>query len=135
MLSQELSAYLASTPTRLLALIGIARDFTTWDLVPRLIGEDLWAQVEAVADGGISNRHTEIDPSALEPLRPTWDRLLEVGQAGKLKAIPRPRSERDREFDLITRDPAFYETMPALLHSIFEDETEGDDDGMTRWPE
>jgi len=45
--------------------------------------------------------------------------LLVAGRSRRIRAIPRPRAERDRELDLVTNDPDFIKKGIELLRELY----------------
>ena len=122
--NQEISATIAHEPARLVAVLGIVRNPSSWDVVSRLAGSPVFEEcVRRVLEGQPGQFELQVEDSEVAALEVAWNALLASARDGTLRVLPRrPTAQEDELFDLVTSDPNFFSDGIRFLRELYGDE-------------
>ena len=119
-ISAAVTAVLSRTePARLLEVDGAIGTLDEWAMVPRLVGEKIWAEAKNVVDRQLEDVAIDVADAEVDGCRDAWSELLEAGRSNRIVSLPLDRERREREFEILVSDPDFFRKGREMVRWVF----------------
>ncbi|MEW6153910.1 MAG: hypothetical protein AB1673_07980 [Actinomycetota bacterium] len=109
----------AESPPRLHGVNGLVTSLEAWRLVPEIVGSEVWQEALRVVEGELIDQSLEIDPATLEPLRGTWQSLLEAANSKRVTGMRQPKGEWEKILAALQSDPKLWEAHLQGMEDVF----------------